>query len=264
MFRVLPPFGADPRGTAEVVNGIMNGKTNNTGSVTLATGGASTTTITDARIGVDSVILLMPTDDISASAYFPYGAFQDSTDQTIASTTTAYAMGLNTTDYSEGISVTNTSRIKVDYSGLYNLQFSAQFTNTDSAEQDISIWFRKNGSDVANSNSEFTINKKHGSLDGRLICALNFFIALAKDDYVEIMWSATSTTVSLQQIPAQTSPTRPATPSVIATLSYLSSNGYTSNIFTEPYVSAVTNGSATISHPANSIAGKTFKYIVVG
>lgn len=264
MYRVLPPFGADQRGVAEVVNGIMNGKTNNTGSVTLATGGATSTTITDARIGIDSVILLMPTDDISASAYFPYGAFQDSTDQTIASTTTAYAMGLNTTDYSEGISVTNTSRIKVDYSGLYNLQFSAQFTNTDSAEQDISIWFRKNGSDVANSNSEFTINKKHGSLDGRLICALNFFIALAKDDYVEIMWSATNTTVSLQQIPAQTSPTRPATPSVIATLSYLSSNGYTSNIFTEPYVSAVTNGSATISHPANSIAGKTFKYIVVG
>lgn len=264
MYRVLPPFGADQRGVAEVVNGIMNGKTNNTGSVTLATGGATSTTITDARIGIDSVILLMPTDDISASAYFPYGAFQDSTDQTIASTTTAYAMGLNTTDYSEGISVTNTSRIKVDYSGLYNLQFSAQFTNTDSAEQDISIWFRKNGSDVANSNSEFTINKKHGSLDGRLICALNFFIALAKDDYVEIMWSATSTTVSLQQVPAQTSPTRPATPSVIATLSYLSSNGYTSNIFTEPYVSAVTNGSATISHPANSIAGKTFKYIVVG
>jgi hypothetical protein len=31
MFRVLPPFGSDPRGIAEVVNGIMNGKTNNTG-----------------------------------------------------------------------------------------------------------------------------------------------------------------------------------------------------------------------------------------
>lgn len=265
MFRRLPPAGSNnPRAVAEIVNNIMDGKTNNTGSVTLATGGASTTTITDARIGANSVILLSPSDDISASAYYPYGAFQDSTDQTIASTTTAYAMGLNTTDYSEGVSVTNTSRIKVDYSGLYNLQFSAQFTNTDSAEQDISIWFRKNGSDVANSNSEFTINKKHGSLDGRLICALNFFIALAKNDYVEIMWSATSTTVSLQQIPAQTSPTRPATPSVIATLSYLSSNGYTSNIFTTPYISSVSNGSAIISHPANSISGKTYKYVVVG
>ena len=263
-FRRLPPQGGDQRAVAEIVNNIMDGKTNNTGTVTLATSSATSTTIYDARIGRDSVILLMPTDDVSSSSYFPYGAFQDSTDQTIASTTTAYAMALNTTDYSEGVSVTNTSRIKVDYSGLYNLQFSAQFTNTDSAEQDISIWFRKNGSDVASSNSEFTINKKHGSIDGRLIAGLNFFIALAKDDYVEIMWSATNTAVSMQHIPAQTSPTRPATPSLIATLSYLSSNGYTSNIFTEPYISSVSNGSAVISHPANTISGKTYKYVVVG
>ena len=97
MYRVLPPFGADQRGVAEVVNGIMNGKTNNTGSVTLATGGASTTTITDARIGADSVILLMATDDVSATAYYPYLAVQDSTNQTAASTTSAYAMTFNTT-----------------------------------------------------------------------------------------------------------------------------------------------------------------------
>jgi hypothetical protein len=48
------------------------------------------------------------------------------------------------------------------------------------------------------------------------------------------------------------------------TMSYLSSNGYTSNIYTNPYISSVTNGSAVISHPANSIAGKTFDYVVVG
>jgi hypothetical protein len=47
-------------------------------------------------------------------------------------------------------------------------------------------------------------------------------------------------------------------------MSYLSSNGYTSNIYTNPYISSVTNGSAVISHPANSIAGKTFDYVVVG
>jgi hypothetical protein len=47
-------------------------------------------------------------------------------------------------------------------------------------------------------------------------------------------------------------------------LSYLSSNGYTSNIFTEPYISAVTNGSATISHPVNTVSGMTYKYIIVG
>ena len=264
MYRVLPPFGADPRGVAEVVNGIMNGKTNNTGSVTLATGGATTTTITDARIGVDSVILLMPTDDISASNYFPYGAFQDSTDQTAGSITTAYAMTYNTTDYSEGVTLASGSRITAGYSGLYNLQFSAQFVNTDSAIQDVDVWFRKNGSDIANSNSRFSVPNRHGSVDGHLIASLNFFVALEKNEYVEIMWATTSTTVSIQQLPTQTSPTRPATPSVIATMSYLSSNGYSSNIFTSPYISSVTNGSAVISHPENSMAGKTFKYIVVG
>jgi hypothetical protein len=38
-FRTLPQFGGDPRAVAEIVNGIMNGKTNNTGVVTLATAG---------------------------------------------------------------------------------------------------------------------------------------------------------------------------------------------------------------------------------
>jgi hypothetical protein len=59
MFRVLPPFGGDQRATAEVVNGIMNGKTNNTGTVTLRQSQV-TTVITDERIGYESVILFMP------------------------------------------------------------------------------------------------------------------------------------------------------------------------------------------------------------
>ena len=264
MYRLLPPFGADQRGVAEVVNGIMNGKTNNTGSVTLATGGASTTTITDARIGADSVIVLVPADDVSASSFFPYLAVQDSTDQTAASTTTAYAITYDTTDYSLGASLSNSSRLNVSYSGLYNLQFSAQFVNTDSSIHDIDIWFRKNGTNIANSNSRYSVPNRHGSVDGHLIAALNFFVALEKNDYIEIIWSTDNISVSLQSLPAGTSPTRPAIPSVIATLSYLSSNGYTSNLFTMPYISATTAGSATISHPANSVSGMTYKYIIVG
>jgi hypothetical protein len=60
MFRSLPAFGGDQRAVAEVVRGIMDGKTNNTGSITLATGGATTTTLTDRRIGPDSVIVFVP------------------------------------------------------------------------------------------------------------------------------------------------------------------------------------------------------------
>ena len=77
MFRALPPFGSDPRGVAEVVNGIMNGKTNNTGTITLNTGNATTTTLYDERISVDTKILLIPFSDAAEQNTAPYGEFQD-------------------------------------------------------------------------------------------------------------------------------------------------------------------------------------------
>lgn len=265
MFRVLPPFGADQRGVAEIVNGIMNGKTNNTGSVTLATGGASTTTITDARIGVDSVILLMATDDVSTATYTPYLAVQDSTDQVAANTTSENIITFDTTDYALGASLVDSSKMKADYAGLYNIQFSAQLINTTNDVQEVSIWFKKNGTNLAGSNSEFGISqRKSTGTASRLIAGLNLFVALQKDDYVQLAWRPSDVGVSIEHFPTQTTPTRPATPSVIATMSYLSSNGYTSNLFTDPYISSVTNGSAVISHPSNTVSGKTYKYIVVG
>jgi len=263
-FRTLPPFGGDQRAVAEVVRGIMDGKTNNTGSVTLATGGASSTTIYNERIGYDSVILLTPTALVSSTSYVPYGGFQDDTDQAITSTTTAYPMEFKTTDYALGTSVVDNSKIKVDYSGLYNIQFSAQFNNTDSQIQDVSVWFRKNGTDVPASNSQFSVNERHGSIDGSLIAALNFFLPMAKNDYVQIMWSATNISVSLQNIPAQTSPTRPSTPSTIATIQHVSSNGYTVNTFEEPYIISTSQGSAVIAHAANTVAGRSYDYVIVG
>lgn len=265
MYRVLPPFGSDQRGVAEVVNGIMNGKTNNTGSVTLATGGASTTTLTDARIGADSVIILVPSDDVSASSFYPYLAVQDDTDQAATTTTAVNIMSFSTTDYALGASLVTNTKLTAGYAGLYNIQFSAQLINTTNDVQEVSIWFRKNGSDVASSNSEFGIKQRKSSgAASRTIAALNFFIALQKDDYVELAWRPSDIGVSLEHFATQSSPTRPATPSIIATMSYLSSNGYTSNLFTMPYISAVTAGSATISHPANSVSGMTYKYIIVG
>jgi hypothetical protein len=265
MYRLLPPFGSDQRGVAEVVNGIMNGKTNNTGTVTLATGNATSTTITDARIGADSVILLSATDDISSTAYYPYLAVQDTTNQVAPNTTGVNIITFNATDYALGASLVDNTKLTAGYAGLYNIQFSVQFVNSTTSHETVDIWFRKNGTDIAASNSKFGISQRKGSGDNSHdIGSMNFFIALQKDDYIQLAWRPSSTSTYIEYFAAGTSPTRPATPSVIATMSYLSSNGYTSNIYTNPYISSVTNGSAVISHPANSIAGKTFDYVVVG
>lgn len=153
----------------------------------------------------------------------PYGAFQDSTDQTAANTTTAYAITFDTTDFSNGVTLSNSSRLNVAQSGIYNVQFSVQFKNTTNDTQDVDVWFRKNGTDIANSNSRFSLGpRKSSGNPSHLIAAMNFFVSLAASDYVQIMWRPTDVGVSLEHFAADTSPTRPAVPSAIATLSFVS------------------------------------------
>jgi hypothetical protein len=153
----------------------------------------------------------------------PYGAFQDSTDQVAANTTTAYAVTFNTTDFSNGVTVASGSRITVADAGIWNLQFSIQMKNTTNDTQDAEIWFRKNGSNIANSNSRFNLSPRKSSGDpSHTIAALNFFVSMNSTDYIEIMWRVSDVGVSIEQYAAGTSPTRPATPSAIVTMSFVS------------------------------------------
>jgi hypothetical protein len=153
----------------------------------------------------------------------PYGAFQDGTDQVAANTTTAYAITFDTTDYTNGVTLSNSSRLNVSQAGIYNIQFSIQLTNSTNASQDVDVWFRKNGTNIDKSNSRFGFAPRKGVGDPyHIVAALNFFVSLAANDYVEIMWRPTDVGVQIEHYAASSSPTRPAVPSVIATLSFMS------------------------------------------
>jgi len=153
----------------------------------------------------------------------PYGAFQDSTDQTAANTTTAYAVKFNTTDFSNGVTIASDSHITVAVDGIWNLQFSIQFKNTINDGQDVDIWFRKNGTNIANSNSRFHSPQRKSAGDpSHIIAALNFFVEMAANDYIEIMWRTENTGVSIEHFGTSASPTRPAVPSAIVTMSFVS------------------------------------------
>jgi hypothetical protein len=260
MFRLLPPFGSDQRGVAEVVNGIMNGKTNNTGTVTLATGWATTTTITDARIGVDSVILLIPSSDAAESDAAPYGCFTNNSDQLSPSVGSTAVVVYDTTEEASGVFLSNTSRLNVRNYGIYNVQFSLQLVNIANDPQYADVWFRLNGVDVPRSASRFDIPaRKSAGVPSHVIGTVNTFIEMQAGDYVQIAGTTSSTDVSLEHYAADTGIPRPAIPAVITTVQYIAplSSG---NV----YISSQTNGSAVVSHFANDTASKTYKYIVVG
>lgn len=139
------------------------------------------------------------------------GTYQVSVSQTVSSTT---------------ITGTRNSKITVSQNGIYNIQFSVQFVNTDSQIHDVDVWFRKNGTDIPNSNSQFSVPNKHGSIDGHLIGALNFFDSMNAGDYIELMWHTYDTSTTIQALPAVsasgTTPAIPATPSIITTVAWVS------------------------------------------
>ena len=151
---------------------------------------------------------------------FPYGAFSSDQDQT-AVANTATLMTFNTTDFANNVSI-NSSEITVANAGIYNLQFSVQFRNTDTAFQDVYIWLRQNGVDIPGSTGFVSIPNRHAGTDGHQIVGWNYFLSMAAGDYVEIYWSVPTIDVTIQHLAASGTPTKPSTQSVVATMSFVS------------------------------------------
>jgi hypothetical protein len=154
--------------------------------------------------------------------YGYYGQFQDDVTQTAPSSNVGLAMIFRTTDLSNGVSIvsngTNLTRITFANTGIYNLQFSSQFSNSDNAEQDVTIWLRLNGSDVAGSAGFVSIPQKHGAISGHTITSWNYLLDVAAGQYYELYWSTTDhTKVQMQFYPAGSPP--PSVASVILTIS---------------------------------------------
>lgn len=150
-----------------------------------------------------------------------YGAFSDTTSQNIAVANTPYPVTMNTTDLVDGIYLnsTYTSRIVCPSSGIYNFQFSLQLQSTSASTKVCAIWARKNGTDIANTSTDITIQ---GS-NTQQVAAWNFMLEMNAGDYFELVWASDSTSVSLYHSAAQTSPyARPAIPSVIMTVAQVS------------------------------------------
>ena len=151
-----------------------------------------------------------------------WGSFWDTTDQTASSANTAYSVNLNSADAANnGVSVVSNSLVTFANAGVYSLTFSIQFVNTDSQIHDVNVWLRKNDSgstgDIPDTDTRLSIQQKHGSVDGYGLMTVNFVLSLAANDYIEMIWATTDVNVSIQSVPAGTSPVSPSIPGVVFT-----------------------------------------------
>ena len=146
---------------------------------------------------------------------FPYyGSFYDTTTQTNSPNNTPRAMTFNSISGNYHVSIQNNSRITFDYSGTYNIQFSAQFDKSTGTPSIVNIWLRQNGVDIPWSDTEITLANS-----SKVVAAWNFVVTEVNTSYIELFWASSDSNVQILSKPAQVSPyPAPGIPSIILTV----------------------------------------------
>ena len=155
----------------------------------------------------DGVIFVRPT--IEQQIY--YGEFTKLDSQSPAVINTAYPLLFTNTEIANGVSIGGTtSQIIIAQAGLYNIACSVQITSNNSAQKSIWVWLRKNGT------TNFTNSARIASITlngGYLVVTLNEVASLLAGDFIEVMYAANNTNVSIATVAATAF--APAAPAVI-------------------------------------------------
>ena len=155
----------------------------------------------------DGVIFVRPT--IEQQIY--YGEFTKLNSQSPAVINTAYPLLFTNTEIANGVSIGGTtSQIIIAQAGLYNIACSVQITSNNAAQKSIWVWLRKNGT------TNFTNSARIASITlngGYLVVTLNEVASLLAGDFIEVMYAADNTNVSIATVAATAF--APAAPAVI-------------------------------------------------
>jgi hypothetical protein len=143
------------------------------------------------------------------------GAFYDTTTQTNAAGPTGInKITLNTSYISDGITVTNGSRINLLHAGRYNIQFSLQVEKTDSGEDEFELFLLRNGEIGPYTNTKLTLTGNNA----KAVAAWNYVVEEPAGVYIELGWFSVDPNVRILYEGAKTNPSRPAIPSAIVTV----------------------------------------------
>lgn len=142
----------------------------------------------------------------------------------VPSATVAAPLPFTATDASYGIELDpiNTARVKATVAGVYNFQFSAQMLNYTTSDDNVTIWFKQNGTDIPYSAGLVQVNAKHGSSPGATIAGWNLIVNLNVNDYIEIYFSSDTGNTVCATYPAGILPVHPISPSLILTATFVS------------------------------------------
>jgi hypothetical protein len=178
---------------------------------TVATGGTGAATLTGYVKGNGTSAMTaaatVPYADLSGRAFAQPSSTADQTGNVAAAT----AVTFNTDLTGTGINVVSSTQVTFTAAGTYMLAPSIQLANSAAADHDATIWFRKNGTNIANSATVITVPKL--SDGGNAVFSLSFFDTVTAGQYIEIMWLPENIAVTIEHVAIGA--IAPAVPSVI-------------------------------------------------
>jgi hypothetical protein len=140
------------------------------------------------------------------------------TDQPLVSITAAQSITIASLGEANGISIENGDEVTFEYEGTYSMTFSIQITNLANSVQKAVFWVKKNGVDYPDSATEIDLQpRKSSSVPNRQVITINYVATAEAGDYVQVFWAGDSTELTVESLPAGTSPVYPAVPSIILT-----------------------------------------------
>ena len=166
---------------------------------------------------VNSLNTILSTDDGGKFIYMPRGLFYSTAAQTATVINTGYPVEFENTYIGNGVSIggVDNTRLTVTADGVYNFQVTLMTAHTNASDATVWTWINKNGTDVSYGGQKTTVK---GNADRALYW--NFSIDLTADQYIEMYWATSDTTLSLESETA-TSP-HPGVPSAIVAVSFVS------------------------------------------
>lgn len=150
----------------------------------------------------------------------PNATYSSSSTQAIANVTLGQAITFNTIEVERGIQLQTSggvgSQIYVKQPGDYLISISAICNTTSGSNKVMSMWFRKNGSDIPLSNTTLRITSNNPQ-----VMAVTFIYTLAQNDYIELVMAGETTNCEIYAAPAvvaPSTPVQPAVPSIVLTM----------------------------------------------
>lgn len=162
----------------------------------------------------------------------PHISASDSTDQYASGDNIPTLVLWNTLESLSGFALNPGGYAVADQSGIYKIDYSLQFTNTDNVAHDVFVWLQVNGSVAANSSSRFTVPaRKSAGVFGYLVAYSSITFEVPKDSEIRLWWATEKAYnpvgpvdgVYMEHLPAQTVPyVRPANPSAVGSITFVS------------------------------------------